>query len=269
MFKISVLFGDSPIMIPTEVAPGFEQSEIPAELMINPLMPNKDWEDVKKEIQGYGMPPIKVSSHWFSTFCNTPDADWEAIEFWTKRMMKRLGELGVETAGIYGLFFRKADTTKAMDDAIRYANLLGDEAKKNNMNIALEPMADPGSLFPTYAEGLKFVNEVKHPEVKLMADLNYFLKNKEAFEVIKEDPSMNLHCHVAGNAPEGAQPNVGGIRNIHKEFFKVLVETNFEGGVSCACPWINTGDGEFNLTEETAKTLKYMQDLREEVYAEK
>ena len=77
---------------------------------------------------------------------------------------------------------------------------------------------------------------------------------------------MNLHCHIAGSG--GAQPNVGGIRDTHKEFFKVLRDTNFEGGVSCACPWKNTGDGEFNLTQETAKTLKYLQDLREEVYAE-
>jgi sugar phosphate isomerase/epimerase len=272
MFKISVLFGDSPIMIPAEIAPGFEQSEIPAELLINPLMTDHDWVDRKKEILSWGMPKIKVSSHWFSHPCNTPDADWDAIEFWSKRMLKRLGDLGVETAGIYGLFFKKpesASDTKAIDKALRYANLLGDEAAKNKMQIALEPMANPTTLFPTYAEGLKFAKELKHPAVKVMADLNYFLKNKEPFDVIKQDPSFNLHCHVAGNAPDGAQPNVGGIRDIHKAFFKVLVETKFEGGVSCACPWINTGTGPFSLKEETAKTLKYMQDLRAEVYAEK
>lgn len=268
MFKISVLFADSPIMDPLKVAPGFEQSEIPTGLLIDPIMTNHDWPERKKEILGWGMPPILVSSHWFSHPCNTPDADWDVLTFWAKRTLLRLGDLGVKTAGIYGKFFRKAETTKAMDDAIRYANLLGDEARKNNMNIVLEPMADPDSLFPTYAEGLKFVKEVGHPEVKLMADMNYFMRNKESFEVIKEDPSMNLHCHVAGKAVGGAQPNVGGIRDIHKEFFKVLRDTNFEGAVSCACPWINTGDGEFNLTNETAKALKYLQDLREEVYSE-
>ncbi len=268
MFKISVLFGDSPIMIPTKIAPGFEQSEIPTELLIDPLMTDHDWVDRKKEILGWGLPPILVSSHWFSHPCNSPDADWDALTFWTQRTLKRLGDLGVKTAGIYGLFFRKAETTKAMDDAIRYANLLGDEAKKNKMNIALEPMANPATLFPTYAEGLEFVKKVNHDQVRVMADLNYFLKNKEPFDVIKKEPSWNLHCHVAGSAPNGAQPNVGGLRETHKEFFRVLRDTNFEGGVSCACPWINTGTGEFSLMEETAKTLKYMQDLREEVYSE-
>jgi sugar phosphate isomerase/epimerase len=269
MFKISVLFGDSPIMDPTKIAPGFEQSEIPTELLIDPLMTDHDWVARKAEILSWGLPKIKVSSHWFSHPCNTPDADWDAIEFFTKRTLKRLGDLGVETAGIYGKFFRKTTTEKGMKDAIRYANLLGDEAAKNNMNVVLEPMADPDSLFPTYKEGLAFVKMVNHPKVRVMADLNYFLKNKESFEVIKEEPSWNLHCHVAGDAPHGAQPNVGGYREIHKEFFRVLRDTNFEGGVSCACPWINTGTGEFNLTEETAKALKYLQDLRAEVYAEK
>lgn len=271
MFKISVLFGDSPIMDPKKIAPGFERSEIPAGLMIDPVTTNAEWAEKKKEILSWGLPPIKVSSHWLDKPCTTSDADWELLEFWTKRILGRLSDLGVETAGVYGLFFPKVDgysEIKQMDQAIRYANLLGDIAKANNMRICLEPMANKNTWFPTYAEGLAFAKKVNHPRVKVMADLNYFIKNKEPFDVIKEDPEFNLHCHVAGSAPEGAQPNVGGIRDIHKAFFKVLRETHFEGAVSCACPWINTGTGEFNLTEETAKTLKYMQDLRAEVYAE-
>jgi sugar phosphate isomerase/epimerase len=272
MFKISVLFADSPIMDPLKICKGFERSEIPAGLLIDPLMPNADWQEKKKEILSWGLPPIKVSSHWFDKPCTTPDADWDLLEFWTKRILGRLSEMGVETAGIYGLFFPRVDgysETKQMDQAIRYANLLGDTAKQNHMNICLEPMANKKTWFPTYKEGLDFIKKVNHPQVKVMADLNYFIKNNEPFDVIKIDPTANLHCHVAGSAPDGAQPNVGNIRHIHKAFFKVLVETNFEGAVSCACPWINTGTGEFNLTEETAKTLKYMQDLRAEVYAEK
>ena len=265
MLKLSVLFADSPIMDPLKIAPGFETSEIPLGKLIDSLLTNHDWPAKKAEILSWGLPPITVSSHWINAPCNTPDADWEALEFFTKRGLKRLGDLGVKTAGIYGKFFRKADTTKAMDDALKYANLIGDEAAKNGMNVVLEPMADPDSLFPTYVEGLKFVKLLNHPGVKLMADLNYFLRNNESFDVLRPEPEWNLHCHIAGKG--GAQPNVGGIRDIHKEFFSVLRDTNYEGSVSCACPWKNTGTGEFNLTEETAKTIKYLQDLRAEVYA--
>lgn len=265
MFKISVLFADSPTMDPTKIAPGFEASEIPSGKLIDPLLPDAEWPAKKAEILSWGMPHMKVSSHWINAPCNTPDADWEALEFFTKRSLKRLGDLGVKTAGIYGKFFRKAETKEAMDQAIKYANLIGDEAAKYGMNVVLEPMADPDSLFPTYAEGLKFVKLLNHPGVKLMADLNYFLRNGESFDVLLPEPEWNLHCHIAG---KGGQPGVGDLRDVHKEFFRVLRKTNYEGAVSCACPWVNTGDGEFDLTVETAKTIKYLKDLRAEVYAE-
>ena len=264
MFKISAIFGDSPTMNPLKVAPGFEAAEIPSGKLIDPMMPDHDWPERKKEILSWGLPEMKVSSHWVNAPCNSPDADWELLEFFTKRSMRRLADLGVKTAGIYGKFFRKAETTKAMDQAIKYANFIGDEAAKYGMNVVLEPMADPDSLFPTYAEGLKFVKMLNHPGIKLMADLNYFLRNEESFDVLRPEPEWNLHCHIAGKS---AQPNVGDMRDIHKAFFEVLRDTNYEGSVSCACPWKNTGDGEFDLTVETAITIKYLQDLREEVYS--
>ena len=264
MFKLSLIFGDSPTMDPKKIAPGFEASEIPSGKVIDPMLPDHDWQEKKKEILSWGMPGMHVSSHWINAPCNTPDADWEALEFFTKRSMKRLAELGVKTAGIYGKFFRKAETTKQMDQAIKYANFIGDEAAKYKMKVVLEPMADPDSLFPTYAQGLKFVKELKHPGVKLMADLNYFIKNGESFDVLRPEPEWNLHCHIAGKS---AQPNVGDMRDIHKAFFEVLRDTKYEGAVSCACPWKSTDNGELDLTKETAKTLKYLKDLREEVYS--
>ena len=271
MFKISILFGDAPEMEPSKIAPGFEMCEIPAELLANAILTNDEWEARKKEIESWNLPPIKVASHWLSQPCTTPNADWELLEFWTKRVLRRLAEIGVKTAGIYGLFFRKIEgysPVRQLDQAIRYANLLGDTAKQNNMMIALEPMANLTTLWPTYKEGLAFAKRVDHPNVKVMADLNYFLKLNQPFEDIKEDPSFCLHCHIAGEAPNGAQPNVGGLRETHKALFRVLRDVGYEEGVSAACPWRNTGDGEFDLTKETAKTLKYLQQLREEVYSE-
>jgi sugar phosphate isomerase/epimerase len=271
MFKVSILFGDAPEMDPAKIAPGFEQSEIPAELLVNGNMTNEEWEKRKKEINAWHLSPIKVASHWLSQPCNTANADWELLEFWTKRTLRRLSEIGVATAGVYGLFFRKAEGPSAaqqMDQAIRYANLLGDTAKEHDMQIALEPMANLSTLWPTYKEGLAFAKKVGHPNVKVMADLNYFLKLDQPFEDIKEDPVYCLHCHIAGEAPNGAQPNVGNLRETHKAFFRVLRDIGYDKGVSAACPWRNTGDGAFDLTKETAKTLAYMKQLREEVYNE-
>ncbi len=268
MFKLSILFGDGPSMEPAKIAPGFEMFEIPTEVLVSPYLTNEDWEKRKKELAAFGISPIKVASHWLNKPCTTPSPDWELLEFWSRRALRRLGEIGVTRAGIYGLWFPKIkgySPARQMDQAIRYANLLGDTAGPLGIDIMLEPMADLDTLWPTYKEGLEFVKRVDHPHVQIMADMNYFLKLDQPFDDIKLAPERCLHCHVAG---DHGQPGVGDLEKTHKAFFRVLREIGYRGGVSCACPWVSTVPGEFNLTAETAKTLAYLRRLRDEVYGE-
>jgi sugar phosphate isomerase/epimerase len=268
MFKVSILFGDGPQMDPAKIAPGFEISEIPAGPQVNPLMTEDEWQAKKVELKSWNLPPIKVASHWLDQNCTVPGADWEFMEFWTKRVMRRLSEIGVEIAGVYGMFFPKVSgysTVRQMDQAIRYVNMIGDCAKPYRIMVALEPMADLKTLWPTYLEGLKFAKQVAHPNVKVMADLNYFLKLDQPFDVIREDPAFCLHGHIAG---DGGQPGVGNLVEKHKSFFRVLRSIGYEGAVSAACPWVSTQGGILDLRRETARTLEYMKRLREEVYSE-
>ena len=183
-------------------------------------------------------------------------------------MFSRLSQLGVETVGVYGVFFPLPEgfsKTKATDQAIRYANAMADYAASLNMRIALEPMANPDTLWPSYLDGLAFAKEVGRPEVKIMADLAYLLKLNEPFEDVAKEPEYCLHCHIAG---EHGQPGVGDRVEIHKRLFRVLRDMGYEGGVSCACPWVSSDGGAFDFAKESAKTLKYLQDLRAEIYAE-
>ena len=268
MFKTCILFGDAPEMNPAKITRGFEMAEIPAEILVSAFKSEEDWKKQKSELAGWKLPPVEVASHWLGVPCTGPNVDWELLEFWTRRVLRRLSEIRVGIAGVYGLFFPKVESfspARQMDQAIRYTNLIGDCAQKYNIIIVLEPMADLNTLWPTYREGLAFVKRVDHPHVRIMADLNYFLKLNQPFDDIKENPEYCLHCHIAG---EGGQPNVGNMRDIHKAFFRVLRDIGYERGVSCACPWKNTEPGPFDLTRETAKTLEYLQQLREEVYNE-
>jgi sugar phosphate isomerase/epimerase len=255
-------------MNPARIAPGFEMAEIPAGVLVNPVMTEDEWEERKRELCSYALPPIKVASHWLSKPCTTPGVDWELLEFWTRRVLRRLPQIGVEVAGVYGLFFPKVEgysATRQMDQAIRYANFMGDVARTHNITMVMEPMADLNTLWPTYMDGLAFVRRVDHPNVKIMADLNYFLKLDQPFDDIKEAPELCLHCHIAG---EHGQPGVGNLREKHKAFFRVLRDIGYQRGVSCACPWVATGPGEFDIAAETAKALAYVQQLRAEVYDE-
>jgi sugar phosphate isomerase/epimerase len=205
--------------------------------------------------------------HDFGLVASGPNADWEQVVFWTERAFPRLAELGVEVVGVYGLACPLPEgfsRTLAMDQAVKFAHLLADHAAKYRITIALEPMADPKTLWPRYVDGLAFAKEVNRPQIKVMADLAYFLKLNQPFEDIAKAPEMCMHAHIAG---EKGQPGIGNRWDVHVKFCKMLKEVGYTRGVSAACPWVSSVPGTaMDFAAETKKTLEYMRKLREAVY---
>lgn len=272
-FKLCILFGDNPDLDPGQIAPGWEMAEIPVGLIVRPFESEANWQAQIAQIETWRLPPIKVASHFLHAWGLTPigpGADWDQLEFWANRALRRLGQLGVEAAGVYGNFFKIPEgvsRTQAMDQAIRWVNMVADYAEKYNVKIVLEPTAKPDTLFPMYLDGLEFVKkEINREVVRVMADLNYFLAGNQPLENIAKDPDYCLHVHVAG---ERAQPGVGHLQESHMHLFRVLRDIGYTRGVSAACPWASTVGGQkVDFRLETEKTLKYLSALREKVYAE-
>jgi sugar phosphate isomerase/epimerase len=272
-FKLCILFGDSPDLDPAQIAPGWEMAEIPVGLVVRPFDSETTWEARCATIQSWHLPPIKVASHFIHDWGLTPigpTADWDQLNFWSERALRRLGDLGVEAAGVYGNFFtipEGVSPTRGQDDAIRWVNILADYAEKYNVKIALEPTAEPQTLFPMYLDAIEFARkEIGRDVVRVMADLNYFIKGNQPLEHIARDPAYCLHVHIAG---ENGQPGVGDRVGIHTQLFRVLRDIHYTGGVSTACPWVSTsGAKKVDFRAETSKSLVYLRNLREQVYAE-
>jgi sugar phosphate isomerase/epimerase len=273
MFKLCILFGDSPDLDPAQISPGWEMAEIPVGLIVKPFDSEATWQAKRIAIKNWNLPSIKAASHFIHNWGLTPMSpavDWEQLQFWSERALHRLGSLGVECAGVYGSFFKIPEGVsrmRAMDDAIRWVNILADYAEKYNVKIALEPTADPHTLFPMYLDGIEFARkEIGRNVVRVMADLNYFIQGNQPLEHIAKDPTYCLHVHIAG---ENAQPGVGDRVAIHTRLFRILRDIQYTGGVSAACPWVNTTGGKnVDFLAETAKSLSYLQELRNKVYAE-
>lgn len=272
-FKLCILFGDNPDLDPAQIAPGWEMAEIPVGLVVKPFESEANWQAQITQIQNWRLPPIKVASHFLHAWGLTPigpGADWDQLVFWADRALRRLGQLGVEAAGVYGNFFKIPEgvsRTQAMDQAIRWVNMVADHAEKYHVKIVLEPTAKLDTLFPMYLDGLEFVKkEINRDVVRIMADLNYFLAGNQPLENIAKDPEYCLHVHLAG---QRAQPGVGNLVESHTHLFRVLKSIGYVRGVSAACPWVSTnGSQKVDFRLETTKTLKYLSDLREKVYAE-
>jgi sugar phosphate isomerase/epimerase len=270
-FQTCILFEEIPGTTPADISGPWDMAEVPVALLVHPFDSRALWTGHKAEIESWHLPPIKASSHFLQFFglaAAGPEADWDQLVFWSRRAMRRLGELGVQVVGVYGSFFKIPDgydKTRGMDQGLDFLNMLGDEAGRHGMVVALEPMGDPKTLWPRYRDGLAMCRQLGRPELRVMADMAYFSRLDQRFEDILEEPDWCVHCHIAG---DGAQPGVGQNEEQLLHFFRVLKEAGYEGGVSAACPWVPSEGETLDLAKETAKSAAYILALRDRVYAE-
>lgn len=271
-FKFCILFEEALGRDLAKIAPGWEMAEIPVALMVKPFESAANWIQQRQVISSWNLPPIKASSHFLQFFGLKPvgpGVDWDQLEFWTGRAFARLAGLGVETVGVYGSFFKPPEgfsKTKAVDQAVRFLDRMADYAELYNMCVALEPTADLESLWPMYLDGIRFAKEqVGRPSVRVMADMNYFIKGNQPLENIAVEPEFCLHVHIAG---EKAQPGVGNLEDMYLRLFRILREIGYTGGVSAACPWVSTDGGPIDFGKENLKTLDYLKVLRDRIFTD-
>ena len=268
-FKLGIVVDVVPIKL---MSKGWEYFEVPASIHGAAELSEYEWNEWKAVYKADGR-PTPVTSHLLG-----PGNMWqggsgkyydrELLEFSLRRSIRRMAELGVKTLGSWGGHYRCQDgfdRTKAMDQAISTVNMAADFAAEFGMQIALEPQAESDTLFPRYLEGIEFAKRTGRSNVKVMADLNYFLELDQPLEDILKYPEYCLNVHIQGDG--GAQPNVGNREKTFIHLFEVLKEAGYEHGVSAACPWISTnGSTEIDYKYETDYTLKYLQDLRSKLY---
>lgn len=272
-----ILLGLVTDVVPLEqIAEGFDFYEIPNSVHILPLHSEYEWARNRERYRARGV-PTPVASHYvsgtdplygFGSFAAGPSYDREQQLFWAARSFRRMAEIGVKVAGVWGGFFRCPDgysRERAWEDARSFCHILADEGDKHGVRIALEPNADPETLFPSYAEGLAFAKSLGRDSVRMMVDLNYFLKLGESLDIVRDDPEYCLHVQMAGAGNGHSQPNIEPHTEAYHKLFSVLKDVGYRGTVSVAAPWLSsTGADPVDYAYETRVTLEFMQALRAE-----
>jgi len=268
-FKLGIVVD----VVPLDVLSGeWEYFEVPASIHGDSTLSDAEWEVFRNRYKADGR-PTPVTSHLLGPGNSWQGAsgryyDRELLTFALERSIRRMAELGVKTLGAWGGHFRCQDgfdRGKALQQAISTVNIAADFAARYGMEIALEPQAEPDTLFPRYLEGVAFAKMTGRTNVKVMADLNYFLELGQPLEDILKEPGYCLNVHIQGDG--GAQPNVGDREKTFLHLFEVLKEAGYDRGVSAACPWVSTnGADPVDYKYETDLTLRYLQELREKVY---
>jgi sugar phosphate isomerase/epimerase len=270
-FKLGLNIDNIAMKPPLELAPGWDAAEIPITELALPYDPDEAWEKKLAEIKTWKQPPFTAASHWLKDECITGDhvTDFAELERQAEQTCRRLAQLSPGmVAGVWGNFFavpQGFSRSTATDQALRYCEMVAKYADKYGVLIALEPTANPDTVFPAYTDGLEFVKKLDKPSIRVMADLNYFVKIDEPFQDVALAPELCLHVHIQGDT---YQPNYGDHRDKILRIFRVLRDIGYQRTVSSAHPWISTQGTEFSYRAESAKTLKWLQDLRAQVYEE-
>jgi sugar phosphate isomerase/epimerase len=268
-FKLGLNIDNVEMKPPLELCPGWDTAEIPITELLLPFDTDEVWEKKLAEIKTWNQPPWCATSHWLWDERVTGDniTDFAELQRQAEQTCRRMAQLGVEVAGVWGNFFPigSMGKTKAIDAALTYWNMVAKYANKYGVLIALEPTANPDTIFPTYRDGIEFVKRLDQKSIKLMADLNYFIAIDQPFEDIALEPDFCLHVHIQG---ETYQPNVGNCDDKILHIFRVLRDIGYQRTVSSAHPWISTSGETFNYRVESEKTLKYLQNFRAQVYSE-
>lgn len=127
-------------------------------------------------------------------------------------------------------------------------NFIAPYFKKYDMTCVIEPLCD-STLITNLEEGYDVVEKINHPNVKLLADLFHMDKMNDSVEEILKYSTCLKHVHIANEKGGRCFPVFGdGNEDHYKEFFKVLRQIGYDGGVSIEA----NSQGEFWETSKSA-----------------
>lgn len=187
-----------------------------------------------------------------------PDVDLRGLREYLYGAFERVAKLG---AGIVvfgsGGARRVPEGRSLMDgwqDLIETARTVGEVASQYDITIAMEPLnKGETNIINTVSEGIRFVNEVDHPNIRLLADFYHMRMENEPMDVLGQTTSHVLaHSHIARG--QGRYYPLDRDEDIYGDFFGQLKTMGYKGGVSVE------GKSE-DILRDGAISLKLLREL--------
>ena len=164
-----------------------------------------------------------------------PDLDWDAVSLYIDRTFRRLHQ-----AGILGVCFGSGGCRTCPEDFSReeawrqlvmVGQLLGQTGAKYGVTVDLEPLRPAETnMINSMSEGRRLVEEVNHPNFRLLCDLYHVAQNGDRPEEIAAAGQHLLHVHIAKLDDRKAMYPGDGID--YAAFFRPLKEAGYDGRIS-------------------------------------
>ena len=136
-----------------------------------------------------------------------------------------------ESRKIPGGFGRAAAEEQFTSLAGKVASIAG----RFRVVLALEPLNSGETNFiNNLGEGAAFVEAVRHPSFRLLADVYHMLRENESPDALEAYGGHLRHCHIAEKA-QRTPPGTAG--DDFRPFLRALKKVDYKGGLSIECRW--------------------------------
>ncbi len=236
---------------------GYDYFEWSVGGFLHPREDDSVFEEALSQVKAVGLPCPAANVFVPSDLKITgPGADLQALEAFVTTALSRAGRAGVDTI-VFGSGGARQipegfDRAKAVDQIVRFFEILGPIAKQHGVTIVIEPLnRGETNVINTVDEGARLVERINHPNIRLLVDGYHWAKDGDSREGILNNQTLLAHAHVA--TVEGRRPPSP--TDPCSDFFSVLNQAGYTGRVSI----------EGNITDpisELPRALEIMRTLQ-------
>lgn len=170
-----------------------------------------------------------------------PEADHKGILEYAETVFRRAKKRGV------GMVVFGSSGSRRIPDGFSYEKAweqmrelcvrLAPLAAKHQVVLVLESLNSKECNFiTTLGEAAKMVQQVNHPNFRLLADLYHMKTENEGPESIQKYGHLIQHVHIAEREGRAAPGKYG---EDFSPYFRVLLEAGYEGGISLENNWVD------------------------------
>lgn len=233
---------------------GYDYVELPVD-SVKPEKGGKEFLQLRKQIEQFNIKP-EVFNCFIPAHLKIvgPRVDFITLCKYVRIALERVAISGGEIVVFGSGSARKIPEEFRREHAIRqlkdFLQMLSDEAQKNNLLIAIEPLRkEETNIVNQVEEAHELSLKINQKPIGVMADFYHMNEENESLSNLIKAKDKLMHIHVA----DTGRRCPGSGEYDYSAFFKYLKKAGYDSRISCECRW-------GNFTKELGKTLSFLRN---------